>query len=243
MNMREPLSLLPLRVDNVVFDAGARRILHGVSFDLDAGPRTIIVGPNGAGKSVLLRICHGLLAPTSGRVVWNSPDPPHAPRRQGMVFQRPVMLRRSALANVVYALKCSGVPADVRPYRGLAALARVGLGAYADHPARVLSGGEQQRLALARAWALDPEVLFLDEPTASLDPGATHEIERIVVAMHTAGTKIVMVTHNMGQARRMGDEVLFLHQGRLVERAPAERFFRNPATVEATRFLEGELRW
>ena len=241
--MREPLSLLPLRVDNVVFDAGARRILHGVSFALDAGPRTMIVGPNGAGKSVLLRLCHGLLAPTSGRVVWNSSDPPHTPRRQAMVFQRPVMLRRSALANVVYALKCSGVPASVCPYRALAALARVGLGAYADHPARVLSGGEQQRLALARAWALDPEVLFLDEPTASLDPGATHEIERIVAAMHTAGTKIVMVTHNMGQARRLGDEVLFLHQGRLVERAPAEQFFRSPVSAEAARFLEGELPW
>ena len=112
--MREPLSLLPLRVDNVVFDAGARRILHGMSFDLCAGPRTMIVGPNGAGKSVLLRICHGLLAPTSGRVVWNSPSPPHTPRRQAMVFQRPVMLRRSALANVTFALKCAGVRAAER---------------------------------------------------------------------------------------------------------------------------------
>jgi len=243
MDMRPPVSLLPLRLDNVVFDVGARRILHGISLALDAGPRTMIVGPNGAGKSVLLRICHGLLQPTSGRVVWNTPEPMHTARRQAMVFQRPVMLRRSALANVAYALKCAGVPADQRIYRALAALSRVGLGGHAHHPARVLSGGEQQRLALARVWALDPEVLFLDEPTASLDPGATHEIERTVNAMHASGTKIVMVTHNMGQARRMGDEVLFLHQGRLVERAPAERFFRNPATVEATRFLEGELRW
>jgi tungstate transport system ATP-binding protein len=241
--MRQPLSLLPLRVDDLVFDAGARRILHGVSFALDAGPRTMIVGPNGAGKSVLLRLCHGLLVPTSGRIVWNAREPPQAPRLQAMVFQRPVMLRRSALANVVYALKCSGVPALERPYRALAALARVGLGAYANHPARVLSGGEQQRLALARAWALDPEVLFLDEPTASLDPGATHEIERIVGAMHTGGTKIVMVTHNMGQARRLGDEVLFLNRGRLVERAPADRFFRSPRSAEAARFLEGELPW
>ncbi len=185
----------------------------------------------------------GCSRPTSGRVAWSAPEPPGAPRRQAMVFQRPVMLRRSALANIVYALKCSGVPASARFGRALSALSRVGLGALADRPARVLSGGEQQRLALARAWALDPEVLFLDEPTASLDPGAAHEIERIVGAMHAAGTKIVMVTHNMGQARRLGDEVLFLHQGRLVERAPAERFFRNPATPEAARFLEGELPW
>ena len=240
--MRAP-SLLPLRLDDVAFEVGARRILNGVSLAFDAGSRTVIVGPNGAGKSVLLRLCHGLLKPTSGRVVWNSPEPPHAPRRQAMVFQRPVLLRRSALANIVYALKCSGVAEPARSVRARAVLSHVGLEALADHPARVLSGGEQQRLALARAWALDPEVLFLDEPTASLDPGATHEIERIVGAMHATGTKIVMVTHNMGQARRMGDEVIFLHQGQLVERAPAERFFRNPSTPEAAQFLEGELPW
>ena len=127
--------------------------------------------------------------------------------------------------------------------RALVALERVGLGALADRPARVLSGGEQQRLALARAWALDPEVLFLDEPTASLDPGATQEIERVIAAIHASGTKIVMVTHNLGQARRLGDEILFMHQGRIVERAPAESFFREPRSGEAAQFLEGELPW
>ncbi len=243
MDMRPPRALLPLRLDNVGFDVGTRRILRGITLSLDAGPRTVIVGPNGAGKSVLLRICHGLLQPTSGRVVWNALEPPEGPRRQAMVFQRPVLLRRSALANIVYALKCSGVPEAARLVRAQSMLSHVGLEAHADWPARVLSGGEQQRLALARAWALDPEVLFLDEPTASLDPGATHEIERIVGAMHATGTKIVMVTHNMGQARRMGDEVVFLHQGQLIERAPAERFFRSPATSEAAQFLEGELPW
>jgi tungstate transport system ATP-binding protein len=243
MDMHPPSALLPLRLENVGFDAGTRRILRGISLALDTGPRTVIVGPNGAGKSVLLRLCHGLLEPNSGRVIWNTPEPPHSPRRQAMVFQRPVLLRRSAVANIAYALKCSGVPEPARHVRARAVLSHVGLEAHADHPARVLSGGEQQRLALARAWALDPEVLFLDEPTASLDPGATHEIERIVNAMHATGTKIVMVTHNMGQARRMGDEVIFLHQGQLIERAPAERFFRSPATPEAAQFLEGELPW
>jgi tungstate transport system ATP-binding protein len=125
----------------------------------------------------------------------------------------------------------------------LEALARVGLEALAGHAARVLSGGEQQRLALARVWALRPEVLFLDEPTASLDPGATHEIERIIGALHAAGTKIVLVTHNLGQAHRLGDEILFLHQGKLVERAPADQFLKHPASPEAASFLEGELPW
>jgi tungstate transport system ATP-binding protein len=243
VDMRAPLSLLPLNLDKVVFQVGSRRIVDGVSMKLDAGPPTVILGPNGAGKSVLLRLCHGLLTPTGGTVAWNSPEIAGGPRRQAMVFQRPVMLRRSALANVTYALKLAGVPSRQREERALEALRKVGLESLCGHSARVLSGGEQQRLALARVWALRPEVLFLDEPTASLDPGATHEIERVIVALHAAGTKIVMVTHNLGQAHRLGDEVLFLHQGRLVERAPAERFFKHPTSAEATQFLEGELPW
>jgi tungstate transport system ATP-binding protein len=158
-----------------------------------------------------------------------------------MVFQRPVMLRRSALANVVYALKVAGVVDAQRVAR--AALEEVGLAHLAHRSARVLSGGEQQRLALARAWALHPEVLFLDEPTASLDPGATREIEALIRAFDAAGTKVVMATHNLGQARRLGDEVLFLHQGRLVERTPVDQFFAKPASTEAAAFIRGELPW
>jgi tungstate transport system ATP-binding protein len=243
MDMRTPPSLLPLELDQVVFAVGARRIIDCISLRLDAGPRTIIVGPNGAGKSVLLRLCHGLLHPTSGTIRWTSPEPLGGPRRQAMVFQRPVLLRRTAVANVAYALAIGGVPRAQRMPRALDALRRVGLEHFAKHPARVLSGGEQQRLALARAWALSPEVLFLDEPTASLDPGAIHEIEKGIAAMHASGTKIVMVTHNLGQARRLGDEILFMHQGRLAERAPADRFFKQPASREAAQFLEGELPW
>lgn len=241
--MRAPRSLLPLRLEGVVFAVAGRRIVDGVSLTLESASRTVIVGPNGAGKSVLLRLCHGLLQPTSGTIVWNAPELPGEARRQAMVFQRPVLLRRSALANIAYALGVARVPAVRRDERAREALRKVGLDALATHPARVLSGGEQQRVALARAWALNPEVLFLDEPTANLDPGATHEIERIVDAMHAAGTKIVMVTHNLGQARRLGDEILFLHQGRVVERAPADRFFKRPASAEAAQFLEGELPW
>jgi tungstate transport system ATP-binding protein len=241
--MRAPRSLLPLRLDDVVFAVGGRRVIAGVSLTLEAGGRTVVVGPNGAGKSVLLRLCHGLVQPTSGRIAWNAPEIPGEPRRQAMVFQRPVLLRRSALANISYALAVARVPTEQRAARAREALRKVGLDALAAHPARVLSGGEQQRVALARAWALNPEVLFLDEPTANLDPGATHEIERVVGAMHAAGTKIVMVTHNLGQARRLGDEILFLHQGRLLECASADRFFKQPASPEAAQFLEGELPW
>ena len=225
--------MLPLRLENVVYAAGGQPIIGGVTLDIGAGPSTIILGANGAGKSVLMRLMHGLLSPTSGRVTW------HSAGRQAMVFQRPIMLRRSALANVVYALKLARVP-DAEGV-AMEALREVRLAHVAQRPARVLSGGEQQRLALARAWALHPEVLFLDEPTASLDPAATREIENVINAFDAAGTKIVMATHNLGQARRLADEIIYLHQGRVLERAPAERFFAGPATPEAAAFVRGEI--
>ena len=241
--MAESGSLLPLALEGVTFAAGGRAILRSIDLTLAAGPRTMILGANGAGKSVLVRICHGLIAPSAGRVRWSNPEHAGAPRRQAMVFQRPVLLRRSVLGNLTFALSVAGVPRADREPRARAALARVGLGPYWDRPARVLSGGEQQRLALARAWMLRPEVLFLDEPTANLDPGATREIEATIRSIHDSGTKIVMITHNLGQAQRLGDEVVFLDQGRLAERAPVDRFFRKPATAEAAAFLRGELPW
>jgi tungstate transport system ATP-binding protein len=223
--------MLPLALEDVSF----LHIIKPLSLEIEAGPSTIILGANGAGKSVLMRLMHGLLAPSAGRISWRSAG------RQAMVFQRPVMLRRSALANVVYALELAGVTDCERQAR--AALEEVGLAHLAGQPARVLSGGEQQRLALARAWALHPEVLFLDEPTASLDPSATREIETVIKAFDAAGTKVVMATHNLGQARRLGDEVIYLHQGRVVERAPVEKFLVQPATPEAAAFIKGELPW
>jgi tungstate transport system ATP-binding protein len=236
-------SILPLVLENLAYASGGQPIIAGVSLAIDAGPSTIILGANGAGKSVLMRLMHGLLAPSAGSVRWNEADPASVRRRQAMVFQRPVMLRRSALANVSYALALAGVPDAEREAQALAALDEVGLRHLAQRPARVLSGGEQQRLALARAWALHPEVLFLDEPTASLDPGATREIETVIKAFDAAGTKIVMATHNLGQARRLGDEVIYLQAGRVLERAPIEQFFARPATAEAAAFVKGELPW
>jgi len=241
--VRAPASILPLALESISFVAGGRAIVDAISCEIGAGARTIIVGPNGAGKSVLMRLCHGLLQPTTGRIVWRGAGTTPVGRRQAMVFQRPVMLRRSALANVEYALALHDVPYRGRRVLAQTALERVGLAHLAGRPGRVMSGGEQQRLAIARAWALRPEVLFLDEPTASLDPTATREIEAAIAAIYATGTKIVMTTHNLGQARRLGDEILFLHQGRLVERAPAERFFTTPATVEAAAFIKGELPW
>ncbi|HSC94174.1 MAG TPA: phosphate ABC transporter ATP-binding protein [Burkholderiales bacterium] len=233
--------MLPLVLDQVSFAAGGRPIIDRVSMEINAGPRTVILGPNGAGKSVLMRLCHGLLAPTAGTIAWRGSV--NGRLRQAMVFQRPVMLRRSAVANIAYGLKLNGVSPRERELRARDVLDAVGLAGIADRPARVLSGGEQQRLALARAWVLGPEVLFLDEPTANLDPGAARDIETLIGQIRAGGTKIVMTTHNLGQAKRLGDEILFLNQGRLVERTPVGQFFTKPASAEAEAFIRGELPW
>lgn len=233
-------SILPLELTDLSYEAGGQRLVDGVSLTFAAGPRTVILGPNGAGKSLLLRLCHGLLTPTAGVLRWQSAG---AARRQAMVFQRPVMLRRSAAANIDYALRLRGIPRDRRTDRTQEMLEETGLGALAQRQARSLSIGEQQRLALARAWATAPEVLFLDEPTASLDPAATRAVEEIIGAIDLTGTKIVMTTHDLGQARRLADEIVFLHRGRLLEHRPAAEFFAAPATAEAAAFIDGKLLW
>jgi tungstate transport system ATP-binding protein len=235
-------TILPLSLTGVCYRAGGLNLLENISVTLRAGARTVILGPNGAGKTLLLRICHGLLTPSAGQVRWAAGGP-GLPAAQAMVFQQPVLLRRSAAANVDYALKLRGLERRERARRVAEALALAGLTPLARRPARVLSGGERQRLALARAWAPRPQVLFLDEPTANLDPAATRAIEDALLAIHQGGTKIVMTTQDLHQARRMAEEVLFLHRGRLLESAPAAAFFSQPRSPEAQAFLRGELAW
>jgi tungstate transport system ATP-binding protein len=238
-------TILPLELDGIGYAVNGRPLLEGVSVRLDAGSRTVVLGPNGAGKTLLLKLCHGLLRPTAGRLRWGGagrplPEEP-VRRRQAMVFQRPVLLRRSALANIRYVLGLRGVARRRRQGVALEVLDRFGLADLAARPARVLSGGEQQRLALARAWVVEPDVLFLDEPTSALDPAAALAVELAVHEFHGAGTKIVMTTHDLGQARRLADEVLFLSRGRLVERSLAASFFKGPASAQGRAFLAGEL--
>lgn len=235
--MRDRTSTLPIAFESVTFAAGGTWILRDVTLTVEAGPPTVLIGPNGSGKTTLIKLAMGLLIPTAGSIRGAQSDP--AARRQAIVFQRPVMLRRSAGSNIAYALKAAGRAADSATIMKL--LDRVGLAPLAGRPARRLSGGEQQRLALARALARDPEVLFLDEPTASLDPAATKAVEDIVAGAAAGGVKIVMSTHDLGQARRLAGDIAFLAKGRLIECAPAERFFAAPSTPEARSFVSGEL--
>jgi tungstate transport system ATP-binding protein len=238
--MRAPSSDLPIVFANARYRVGEVTVLDEVSLALEPGAPTVLIGPNGAGKTTLLRLGMGLLAPTAGRVTWGG-RAGVPPVRRAIVFQRPVMLRRSVAANVEYALAAAGAARAAWPSRVAELLKLVGLEGLGGRPARRLSGGEQQRLAVARALARDPEVLFLDEPTASLDPAATKAIEEIVLAVADRGIKVVLSTHDLGEARRIGGEVVLLHRGRVIEAGPSAAFFAAPNTAAARRFIAGEL--
>ncbi len=234
--------ILPLAVRGLGYSADGASLVSDLNLDIADTRVHVLVGPNGAGKSLTLRLLHGLLAPTAGTIRWNGAPPDRRVRlRQAMVFQKPVLLRRSVLANLTYALRAHGVPRRERHQRARAVLDAAGLSAVAGRAARVLSGGEQQRLAVARAWAVHPEVLFLDEPTANLDPAATRMVEDMIAAIRDQGTAIVLATHDMGQARRLGEEVLFLHRGRLRERSDAAAFFAGPQSPAGRAYLAGRL--
>jgi len=239
MNMRPPALDLPIMFVEAGIAAGGVAILERITLTLAAGAPTLLIGPNGAGKTTLLRAAMGLIPLTSGFVTWGGREA-SAPKQRAIVFQRPVMLRRSTAGNVRYALAAAGVPRAARAARTDRLLQEVGLAGLAQRPARRLSGGEQQRLALARASALEPEVLFLDEPTASLDPPSSRAVEGIVESIHASGTTIVMTTHSLAQAKRLADTVVFLAAGRVTECTDAARFFKAPRSREARTFIEGE---
>ncbi len=232
----------PVALHEVSFSAGGKTLIGNLSLELTPGARSIVMGPNGAGKSLLLRLVAGLLRPSSGAITFAGHPADDARRRRvALVFQRPVLLRRSVAANLTHALKTYGVPRAERARRRDELLALGQVQDLADRPARVLSGGEQQRLALVRALGAEPDLLLLDEPTASLDPQATAAIEALVGQAAAAGMKVVMVTLDRGQAQRLADEVLFLHRGQLTERAPADVFFAQPQSAAAQAYLEGRL--
>jgi tungstate transport system ATP-binding protein len=238
--MRAPTSDLPLVFEEVSLEVGSTRLVDRVNLVIAPGAPTLIVGPNGAGKTSLLRLCMGLVAASSGRITWGG-RVNRAPARRAIVFQRPVMLRRTVAANVQFALAHAGAPRGTRHLRTLALLDRVGLAELANRPARRLSSGEQQRLALARALARDPELLLLDEPTANLDPAATRAVEDIVLQAAQSGIKIVMATHDLGQVRRLAGDVIFLVRGSVCERRLVTDFFDNPLMPETVSFLRGDL--
>ncbi len=226
-----------LRLDDVGLCRGGRMVLDGLSLDVPAQGITAIMGPNGAGKSLSLRIMAGLIAPEAGTCTHDL----SGKQDIALVFQKPVLLRRTVRANLAHALAIYGVPRAKRKAR-IADLLDFGrLGAIADSPARALSGGEQQRVAMVRALAAKPKLLLLDEPTASLDPQATDAIETLIRDTAAAGAAIVLVTHDRGQATRLADHIRFMHRGQLVEAAPAAQFMLAQKSPEAQAYLSGHL--
>lgn len=234
--------LLPLELRRLTYAASGKRVIDSLDLTVEERGITAIMGPNGAGKSVLLRLMHGLIAPTSGEILWAGKRMDRElARRQAMVFQKPVLLRRSAAGNIWHALGLRGIDRGERAIRVDGALKLAGLERLASMPARVLSGGEQQRLCLARALSLEPDILFLDEPTASLDPASTLAIEGLLIDAQHRGIKVIVVTHDVGQARRLAQDVVFLHHGRVTEHDEAKRFFAHPHSEAARAFLAGGL--
>jgi tungstate transport system ATP-binding protein len=231
---------LPIAFEDVTLVAGAVTLLDRVTMTLKQGDPTVLVGPNGAGKTTLLRLAMGLLEPSRGSITWAG-RPHSPPTRRAIVLQRPTMLRRSTVANIAYALSAANVPRARHAATIAELLALVGLDHAGERPARRLSAGEQHRLALARALARDPAVLFLDEPTASLDPASTKAMEDVIRTVSRRGIKVVMSTHDLGEARRLAGEVVLLHRGRVIEVGAARPFFEAPRTEEARKFIAGEL--
>ena len=223
------------RLDAVSVSFGPIAALTGCSLRIERGERLALVGANGSGKSTLLRTLHGLVRSAEGEVRSD------ASARQAMLFQRPHLLRASVQNNVALGLWLSGVPWKQARADALQALARVGLAELAPRNARALSGGQQQRVALARAWALKPQVLLLDEPTASLDPSAKREVERLMAEFSDAGMTLIFSSHNLGQVKRLASRVIYLEHGRLIADLPTPGFFNGPLPPAAANFLKGEL--
>ncbi|MDA7424821.1 ABC transporter ATP-binding protein [Thalassococcus lentus] len=230
-------TMMPLRVLQLGLCVEGNTLLKGIDLTLSSGGCTVIMGPNGAGKSLFLRALHGLIEPTCGSIDWNGLPAAEATRHQSLIFQKPVLLRRSVLANVEFVLKARGLDRS----DALAVLEHVGLAHKARQPARLLSGGEQQRLALARALATRPNVLLMDEPTASLDPAATRAIETVVAGACANGLRVILVSHDIGQARRMADDVVFLNAGSIAEHQSSKDFFDQPKSAAARDFLAGRI--
>ncbi|OBY28696.1 ATP-binding cassette domain-containing protein [Leisingera sp. JC1] len=234
------MQMFPLKATGAQVRRRGKVLVGPVDLTLGGQGTSIIIGPNGAGKTTLLKMLHGIVRMNGGSLDWACPLE-EAQKHQAFVFQTPVMMRRSVIDNIAYPLRLTGLSRRQARSRAADWAARVGLGEILERQATMLSGGERQKLALARALVREPQVLFLDEPCAALDGRATREIEEILAHAAGSGTRLIMSTHNMGQARRLADEVIFVLQGRIHEFRPAAEFFAGPETAQARAFLNGDI--
>ncbi len=238
LKLQSDKSFLPLEIKNLNYSIGSKEILYNLNIKIISDRITVIMGPNGAGKSIFLKILNGIIRPTSGKILWNEKvDESLVLNGQALVFQKPVLLRRSVKANLDFFDKLT----NLNNYDKNQLLKIVDLLDQKNQPARLLSPGEQQRLSLIRALLLRPRLIMLDEPTANLDPASTKIIEDIIISLKEFGIKIIFVTHNILQAKRLADEVIFFDKGKLIEHSNSKEFFLNSKSMKVNNYLNGIL--
>jgi tungstate transport system ATP-binding protein len=219
------------------------KALNSVSLEMQGGKIIVLLGVNGAGKTTLMRIMAGLENSDSGQLLFNNQNIDCKALRQvsTLVFQKSAMFSTNVYDNLAYGLRIRKAPKAEIKKKVAEALQAVRLSGFEKRRAKKTSGGEQQRIALARAFLLDSQVLLLDEPTANLDPNSASIIEKAIVSRKSAQRIIVMATHNLTQARRMADEIIHIYNGNIVEVATPEDFFENPKSEVSRKFVNGEL--
>ena len=233
------ISILPLRIQRLNFLINKKNILKNINIDFIDNSISVIMGPNGSGKTILLKIINGLLKPSSGEIIYKDSDLKFNQRIfQSFVFQKPVIFRSSVKENLkfIFTLKKSNYRLSLKNY-----LEIVGLESLINSPARKLSLGEQQRLSVIRAFANEPSFILFDEPTSNLDPHSTLVIEKIILAAKKFGIKIIFVTHDIFQAKRLADEIIFMDKGEIIEISKAKNFFDKPSSSQAQKYISGEI--
>ncbi|WP_207726977.1 ABC transporter ATP-binding protein [Anaerosolibacter carboniphilus] len=226
-----------------------KTVLSIDELNIQRGAVTAIIGPSGAGKSTLLSILNGLTTPDGGKILFEDQDisggikhGDYNRRSMAMVFQNAVMFQGTVFENIAYGLKLRGMPEHEVKVRVNEVLELIGLKEIAYQKAETISGGEAQRIALARAMVFKPKVLFLDEPTANLDPANVTQIEKLIVhAKEHYGTTVILVTHNMFQAKRLANYTVFMMNGSIVEYGSNEEVFANPSNEKTKLFISGEM--
>lgn len=231
---------MELQLQDLTYCVGQRKLIDNINLRSSTQRCTALLGENGAGKSLLLRLCHGLIKPNGGKVLWDTQTPSECRRKITMVFQKPILLRRSVYQNIAHALFLQGISGAQREARITEALQQFGIAKYQHHQAHILSGGQQQRLAIARAWALCPSVMLMDEPTSDLDMHSITTVEDIIQRLSRSGIKIIMTTHNLAQVRRLCDEVIFMHEGRLLCHLPIDDFFNKTSDDKIRTFIQSQ---
>jgi len=234
-----------LELDKIGKNYRALRALDSMSLKATGGRIIVLIGVNGAGKTTLMRIIAGLEEPTAGDISFNGQNTIAKELRKitTMVFQRTIMFNRSVYDNVAFGLRVRGVKDEEIAEKVPQALRLVGLTNFEKRNAKKTSGGEQQRIALARAFVLFPQILLLDEPTANLDPNNATIIERAITSRRKDDEIIIMATHNLAQARRLADEIVHIYNGRIVERSNPDEFFNDPKSDITKKFINGELEY